>query len=122
MAVKENPYNKWGSNRENSDYRCNDTQVNSLVKQQLSQPEYLTSSNRVNPGPFRNKRAAAAELLPQVPHVFGNEDLWGWQAWADPSLNETLPYEDSGLSELKRVEDIPGASYTEDGQYSSATH
>jgi len=83
MAVNTNPYRKWGQSQEVSDYRSTDTQVTSLVRQQLSQSEYLTSSNRVNPGPMRNHRATQADLADQLAHDTWNEDLWGWQSWAD---------------------------------------
>jgi hypothetical protein len=49
----------------------------------LRQPEYLTSSNRVNPGPLRNTRASAADRVNQVPHETRSEDMWGWQRWTE---------------------------------------
>lgn len=112
MAVRENPYDKWVVNRQNSDYRCTDTQVNSLVKQQLSQPDYLRTQNRVNPGPYRVKRAGIADSSPQVPHVFGPEDMWGWQPWT----SDLSQYNSSGLSEHKSSSDIPGKTYLTPGQ------
>ena len=39
MAVNNNPYEAWQKLRQNSDYRSTDTQINSLVRQQLSQDE-----------------------------------------------------------------------------------
>jgi hypothetical protein len=118
VAVRENPYNKWKSNREKSDYRCTDTQVNSLVKQQLSQPEYLTSRNRVNPGPYRVKRARIADSLPQIPHVLGPDDMWGWQPWTySVSVVGT-----NGLSEAVSLVDIPGATYYPYNRVGGATY
>lgn len=118
MAVRENPYNKWLVGRENSDYRCTDTQVASLVRQQLSQSEYLRSANRVNPGPLKNKRAEIAKSSPQIPHVFGPMEMWGWQPWAHvvdtPDLN--------GLSEVLSAIDIPGATYYPYNRVGGATY
>lgn len=83
MAVKKNPYENWRSIRDNSDYRSRETQASALTRQILSQPEYLTSQNRVNPGPLRNTRASTADLLTEKPHDARNEDIWGWQPWAE---------------------------------------
>jgi hypothetical protein len=83
MAVQNNPYRNWFDSRRNSDYRDTTTQIFSLTRQQLSKQEYLFSSNRVNPGPNRRKRTNLADTTLQVPHNFSNEDLWGWQKWAD---------------------------------------
>ncbi len=118
MAVRENPYNKWISNRENSDYRCTDTQVNSLVKQQLSQPEFLRTRNRVNPGPHKVKRINAADSHPQIPHVLGPEDMWGWQPWM--SLSSVVG--PSGLSEVLSLVDVPGATYYPYNKVGGATY
>lgn len=120
MAVRENPYRKWQTNRENSDYRCNDTQVTSLVRQQLSQAEYLRTSNRVNPGPYRVKRTKIADAAPQIPHVFGPEDMWGWQPWTNPNIN--LDAGPSGLSEHISIIDIPGATYYPYNRVGGATY
>lgn len=49
----------------------------------LSQPEFLTTQNRVNPGPMRNTRASGADVLAQRPHDTRNEDIWGWQRWTE---------------------------------------
>jgi hypothetical protein len=51
----------------------------------MRQPEYLTTSNRVNPGPWRNLRARAAGSEVQIPHNLRNEDIWGWQGWTEIS-------------------------------------
>lgn len=119
VAVRENPYNKWKEGRKNSDYRCTDTQVTSLVRQQLSQPEYLRSANRVNPGPLRNKRTAIANSTPQIPHVFGPEDMWGWQPWAQNNLTSIGL---SGLRETVDTAEIPGASYYPYNRVGGATY
>lgn len=118
MAVRENPYNKWLLNRQNSDYRCTDTQVNSLVKQQLSQAEYLRTRNRVNQGPYRMKRAQLADSRPQIPHVFGPEDMWGWQPWTSV-LSFTVK---NGLKEYISPIDIPGATYYPYNRVGGATY
>lgn len=118
MAVRENPYNKWQRDKTHSDYRSTDTQVISLVRQQLSQPEYLTTRNRINPGPLRNKRAAIADSTPQIPHVFGSEDIWGWQPW---TTNFTVTYP-SGLKETLSPVDIPGATYYPYNKVGGATY
>lgn len=123
MSVNQNPYNKWKSLRRNGDYRDNTSQVTSLVRQQLSEPEYLRASNRVNPGPNRNTRAKMADNTEQIPHVFGPEDMWGWQSWTSkynflPSeLAPTLFEEDytiPGIS-YKPYNSVGGASYLPDG-------
>lgn len=112
MAVNTNPYREWEQLQGTSDYRSTDTQVTSLVRQQLSQAEYLTSSNRVNPGPLRNTRAHMADGAAKVPHVVGSEDMWGWQQWAE-SFDPIRP--SSALAtELKEEytnQEIPGKSY-----------
>jgi len=112
MAVNTNPYREWEHLREISDYRSTDTQVTSLVRQQLSQSEYLTSSNRVNPGPLRNTRAQMADGAPEVPHVVGSEDMWGWQQWAEEF--DPLRPSSALATELKEEyldQEIPGKSY-----------
>ena len=120
MAVRENPYKKWQTNRENSDYRCTDTQVTSLVRQQLSQTEYLRTSNRVNPGPYRVKRTKIANSTPQIPHVFGPQNMWGWQPWTNPNIN--LDVGISGLNEHISIIDIPGATYYPYNRVGGATY
>jgi hypothetical protein len=85
MSVQRNPYSHWGGERSNSDYRGRETQASSLTRQMMRQPEYLTTSNRVNPGPGRNLRAKTAESLVQIPHNLRNEDIWGWQGWTEIS-------------------------------------
>lgn len=112
MAVNENPYESWQELKTNSDYRSTDTQINSLVRQQLSQPEYLRNSNRVNPGPRRNYRAGVSDSKAQIPHPVGSEDMWGWQQWAqvNPADLTELPEADN-LLEVVKDADIPGKNY-----------
>lgn len=86
MAVNNNPYEAWKKIRSGSDYRNTDTQITSLVRQQLSQAEYLRTSNRVNPGPYRNLRAKFADNSLQSSHTLTNEDMWGWQRWTEENL------------------------------------
>lgn len=83
MAVQRNPYWEWEDNRDRADYRSRETQASSFTRQMLRQPEYLRFRNRVNPGPVRNLRARDADLKDQIPHNPNNEDVWGWQFWAD---------------------------------------
>jgi hypothetical protein len=112
VAVSKNPFREWEKLRQNSDYRSTDTQITSFVRQQLSQSDYLLTSNRVNPGPFRNLRASVADNTPEVAHVTGSEDLWGWQSWTgkfnqekqSPDIAENLIDEDQEY-------EIPGVSY-----------
>lgn len=85
MSVQRNPYSHWEGERSNSDYRSRETQASSLTRQMMRQPEYLTTSNRVNPGPRRNLRARTAESTVQIPQNFLNEDIWGWQGWTEIS-------------------------------------
>jgi hypothetical protein len=110
MAVNNNPYESWQRLRQNSDYRSTDTQINSLVRQQLSQEEYLRSSNRVNSGPRQITRANMAKNTPQSPHVLAPEDMWGWQNWANKPSSAESPLA-TGLREENTTTDIPGASY-----------
>jgi hypothetical protein len=123
MAVGKNPYREWEKNKKTSDYRCTDTQVISLVRQQLSQSEYLMSLNRVNSGPKRNLRAKKADISAQIPHVFGSEDMWGWQPWTnifnyplvESSIATSLIEENPGIP-------IPGISYMPYNRVGGATH
>lgn len=87
MAVNQNPFLRWEEIRRTSDYRSKETQASSLTRQMLSQAEYLRKENRVNPGPMRNLRAGIADSVEQVPHNAANEDIWGWQPWADSAYN-----------------------------------
>ena len=112
MAVNKNPYWEWEDLRKSSDYRSTDTQATSLVRQQLSQAEFLTSSNRVNPGPMRNTRTRAADAKLEFPHVTASEDMWGWQQWTnsfDPSRQNSNLAPD--LKEEYLKPEIPGKSY-----------
>jgi hypothetical protein len=113
MAVSQNPYESWQKLRQNSDYRSTDTQATSLVRQQLSQSEFLTRSNRVSPGPDRNSRTSMANNSSQIPHVMAPEDMWGWQQWAQNNTTGGAPSNlATGLREQNSVESIPGGSYT----------
>jgi len=113
VAVESNPYVSWVDYRNKADYRCTDTQINNLVRTQLSQEEYLTRSNRVSTGPNRTKRTRVAESSVQIPNVFASDDIWGWQDWVTKSIN--FPAVDSSLSDsLKETyfaNEIPGTSY-----------
>lgn len=109
MAVNNNPYRVWQKLRQNSDYRSTDTQITSLVRQQLSQSEYLRSSNRVNPGPQRNTRAQIANNASQNPHVFASEDMWGWQKWI--TSKDEFKLINLGTNLIEAIDYIPGTSY-----------
>lgn len=122
MAVNQNPYESWQRLRSTSDYRSTDTQITSLVRQQMSQPEYLRSSNRVNPGPERNRRANIASNNQQDPHPVGSEDMWGWQQWTTVSPASLVePPEAEGLLEQALDSDIPGKDYSPYGEVGGAT-
>jgi hypothetical protein len=110
VAVNHNPYEAWQKLRQNSDYRSTDTQINSLVRQQLSQADYLLFSNRVNMGPQRTTRANMAKNSQQSPHVLGPEDMWGWQNWTRPTTSQESPLT-TGLREDGDIVDTPGTAY-----------
>lgn len=111
MALKTNPYRHWEDDKNKADYRSRETQASSLTRQMMRQSEYLLDRNRVNPGPSRNLRARAAEALLQVPHELRNEDIWGWQRWADknysyinsPLSNNLLEEADIGSGDLGQI-------------------
>ena len=121
MAVDKNPYREWQKGRQNADYRCTDTQITSLIRQQLSQSNYLRSSNRVNPGPNRNLRAKLADESAQLPHPLGSEDLWGWQEWT--SISETIRQTPlaHGLVERLNSAETPGKDYSPFGEAGGAS-
>lgn len=121
MAVDKNPYKEWQSDRQNDDYRCTNTQITLLTRQQLSQPNYLRGSNRVNPGPNRNLRAKLADETPQLPHPWGSEDMWGWQKWT--SISETIRETPlaNGLVEKLSETEIPGKDYSPFGEVGGAS-
>jgi hypothetical protein len=112
MAVDKSPYEEWSKLKSNSDYRSTDSQMNSLVRQQLSKDSFLRTSNRVNPGPQRNKRARIADSKQQIPHPLGSQDLWGWQKWAEESNNLTQSNLAENLLEVKNSSNIPGVDYS----------
>jgi hypothetical protein len=122
VAVNENPYESWQELKADSDYRSTDTQINSLVRQQLSQSEYLRNSNRVNPGPRRNYRAGVADSKAQIPHPVGSEDMWGWQQWTQVNPSSlTEPPEAEDLLEVVRDGDIQGKTYDPLGEVGGAS-
>lgn len=112
MAINSSktPYSSWNEDKQNSDYRSNTTQNFAYVRQALAQERYLKNSNRVNPGPTRNTRANMADNSPQNPHVFGSEDMWGWQKWTEIKSKESSTLA-PGLYEVGSAEDIPGNNY-----------
>ena len=112
MAVDKNPYVSWQDLRDSSDYRSRETQLAAFTRQQLSQGDYLFSSNRVNPGPNVNQRRATANSSAEIPHPVGSQDMWGWQPWAETSLSTSVPSNlASGLKKEVSKDDIPGANY-----------
>lgn len=122
MAVNKNPHEEWQNLKTNSDYRSTDTQLSSLTRQQLSQSEYLTASNRVNPGPLRNTRASAADSKPQLPHPLGSEDMWGWQQWPNLLPSDLIePNIAEDLLEVTRDSDVPGKDYSPYGEEGGAS-
>jgi len=122
VAVNENPYESWQELKADSDYRSTDTQINSLVRQQLSQSEYLRNSNRVNPGPRRNYRAGVADSKAQIPHPVGSEDMWGWQQWTQVNPSDLVePPEAEDLLEVVRDGDIQGKTYDPLGEVGGAS-
>lgn len=109
MALNKNPYAKWARDERSADYRSTTTQVFSAVRQLLSQENYLRDSNRVNPGPWRNARVAYLEQFCQEAHDLRNEDMWGWQGWADPdSCRAETPLADNLLSECTELDIVYG--------------
>ena len=109
MAVQSNPYRHWEDERDEADYRSRETQASALTRQMLRQPEYLLRSNRVNPGTSRNLRARVADSAAQEPHTLCNEEVWGWQRWAE--TGEYLSASDVSsnlLEESTDSSDIPG--------------
>lgn len=120
MAVNSNPYEAWQKLRQNSDYRSTDTQVNSVVRQQLSQDDYLRTSNRVNSGPNYVKRKSMASDSAQAPHVLAPEDLWGFQNWAN-SVSSSQSNLATGLREENSQYDVPGVSYSPGYRVGGAT-
>ncbi len=122
MAVNKNPYEEWQNLKTNSDYRSTDTQLSSLTRQQLSQSEYLTTSNRVNPGPLRNTRVGAANSKPQLPHPLGSEDMWGWQQWPNLLPSDLIePNIAEDLLEVIKDSDVPGKDYSPYGEEGGAS-
>ena len=53
-----------------------------------------------------------ANGMPEVPHVVGSEDMWGWQQWAEEF--DPLRSSSALATELKEEytdQEIPGKSY-----------
>lgn len=112
MAINSNntPYESWEELRRTSDYRAKTTQNNAYVRQALSQDRYLRSSYRVNQGPGYQTRINMANNSPQNPHVYGSEDMWGWQNWTEKSVRNTSSLA-PGLYEASPLTDAPGTQY-----------
>lgn len=87
--MADSPYDKWDGSKGQRDYRSRETQASSFTRNLLSDPEYLYSSNRVNPGPLRNTRASISDSKTQLPHDFGDEDLWGWSDWQEEPFKQS---------------------------------
>lgn len=111
MAVQQNPFEYWNDERDEADYRSKQTQASSLTRQMLRQPEYLRSRNRVNPGPLRNQRADRADQAGQSAHVAWNEDVWGWQSWANRSRQFSESTLSDNLLEENTINPIEFESY-----------
>ena len=116
------PYESWQELKVISDRRARTTQAMAATKQQLSQPEFQRTINRVNPGPNRNTRAQLAVQSSEVPHVLAPEDMWGWQQWAQgqrssPPQSTIAP----GLVEEVSQDSIPGANYAPIGPVKSGS-
>lgn len=113
MAINSSssPYGHWTESRTNSDYRAKPTQNNEYVKQALAQERYLRSSNRVNQGPQYNTRRTMAQNSEQNPHVYGSEDMWGWQNWTEKAKPKNASTLAPGLYEVSPTGDAPGTQY-----------
>jgi len=109
LAVQENPFEDWKSERGKADYRSRETQASALTRQMLRQSEYLLSRNRINPGPLRNLRARNADSLAQIPHDTRNEEVWGWQRWTEKDYYLV----DSEISDNLLEETDPGTRVEE---------
>jgi len=109
LDSSQTPIESWNQLRQKADFRDQSTQNQAYVRQALAQDRYLRSSNRVNPGPQRNTRANMAKNTPQNPHVYGSEDMWGWQKWAENTQKQPSA-EAPGLFESPST-NIPGTAY-----------
>lgn len=112
MAINssKSPYDSWQESNSSRDYRDKTTQNFAYVKQALSQERNLKTSNRVNPGPNRNSRATMANNSEQNPHVYGAEDMWGWQQWTENVSRQSSTLA-PGLYEASYSNDAPGTQY-----------
>lgn len=104
------PFESWEELRRNSDYRARTTQNNAYVREALSQERYLRSSNRVNQGPQYNSRVQMAKNADPNPHVYGAEDMWGWQNWTERP-NKTNSNLAPGLYESDPLSGPAGTQY-----------
>jgi hypothetical protein len=113
MAINSSnsPYESWEELRKNSDYRARTTQNNAYVRQALAQERYLRSSYRVNQGPEYNTRRTMSKNSGQNPHVYGSEDMWGWQNWTETRKTKTSSSLAPGLYEVNPADDAPGTQY-----------
>jgi hypothetical protein len=118
MATSSNPFQNWLGLSETKDYRSRETQASAFTRQMLTQAEYLRSRNRVNPGRERNTRAAFADSQQQKPHFLGNEDMWGWQAWAEKGFYRVES--DLAPNLLEEQEPVSG-SFVQDEQVTLIT-
>lgn len=109
LDSSQNPHESWKQMRQAADFRDQSTQNQAYVRQALAQDRYMRSSNRVNPGPQRNTRANMAKNSQQNPHVYGSEDMWGWQKWAETTQKQSSPHA-PGLYEGPSGQ-IPGTAY-----------
>lgn len=108
------PFTSWEQRKSDRDYRDRSTQLRDFSRAQLGTEQFLVSSNRVNPGPRRNRRALTASATPQVPHVLGQNSLWGASAWSElflPSTQASPLLITGDLREAIEPYEIPGATY-----------
>ena len=112
MAIDSSkaPFDSWKESNPSRDYRDKTTQNFDYVKRALAQEKNLRSSYRVNPGPSRNTRAIMANNSEQNPHVYGSEDMWGWQQWAEKASKKSSTLA-PGLYESPYYNDAPGTLY-----------
>lgn len=113
MAINSSktPYDSWEELRQNSDYRARTTQNSAYVREALSQEKYLRTSSRVNRGPEYQTRINMSSNSAQNPHVYGSEDMWGWQNWTETNRSKTNSSLAPGLIEVDPNNDTPGTQY-----------
>ena len=112
MAIdsSKSPYDSWKESQSSRDYRDKSTQNSDYVKLALSQEKNLRHSYRVNPGPNANLRRNMAKNFEQNPHVYGAEDMWGWQQWADKASTTSSSLA-PGLYESPYTDQANGTQY-----------